>query len=69
MAAMGFPIIGDYFYAEGKAFELASRLNLHAKSLYLNHPVTGQRMFFESEAPVLVNRPLNGGEFFTITTE
>lgn len=51
MAAMGFPIIGDYFYAEGEAFEIASRLNLHAKSLHLNHPITGQRMFFESEAP------------------
>lgn len=51
MSAMGFPIIGDYFYAKGAAFEAATRLNLHAKSLYLNHPVTGQRMYFESDPP------------------
>jgi tRNA pseudouridine32 synthase/23S rRNA pseudouridine746 synthase len=51
MSAIGHPIIGDYFYAHDAAFNMASRLNLHARSLYLNHPVTGQRMHFESHAP------------------
>lgn len=51
MSAMGFPIIGDYFYAHEAAFHLVQRLNLHAKSLHLNHPITGQRMHFESSAP------------------
>jgi tRNA pseudouridine32 synthase/23S rRNA pseudouridine746 synthase len=51
MAAIGHPIIGDYFYAHEQGFNMANRLNLHAKSLYLNHPVTGQRMQFESNAP------------------
>ena len=51
MSATGFPIIGDYFYSKGAAFNAAMRLNLHAKSLLLSHPVTGQRMRFESLAP------------------
>jgi tRNA pseudouridine32 synthase/23S rRNA pseudouridine746 synthase len=51
MAAIGHPIIGDYFYAHDQAFNMANRLNLHAKSLYLNHPYTGQRMHFESNTP------------------
>ncbi len=51
MAAIGHPIIGDYFYAHDQGFNMANRLNLHARSLYLNHPLTGQRMQFESNAP------------------
>jgi tRNA pseudouridine32 synthase/23S rRNA pseudouridine746 synthase len=51
MSAIGHPIIGDYFYAHDIAFGMANRLNLHARSLYLNHPFTGERMHFESEAP------------------
>jgi tRNA pseudouridine32 synthase/23S rRNA pseudouridine746 synthase len=51
MSAIGHPIIGDYFYAHNVAFSMANRLNLHARSLYLNHPFTGQRMQFESHAP------------------
>jgi tRNA pseudouridine32 synthase/23S rRNA pseudouridine746 synthase len=51
MSAIGHPIIGDYFYAHDVAFNMANRLNLHARSLYLNHPFTGQRMNFESKAP------------------
>lgn len=51
LAAIGFPIIGDYFYAHKNAYDAATRLNLHAKSLHIAHPITGQRMHFESHAP------------------
>jgi tRNA pseudouridine32 synthase/23S rRNA pseudouridine746 synthase len=51
MSAIGFPIIGDFFYAHKTALDAADRLNLHARSLHLNHPVTGNRMHFESKAP------------------
>jgi len=51
MSAIGHPIIGDYFYAHDTAFRMSNRLNLHARSLYLNHPVTGGRMKFESTTP------------------
>ncbi len=51
MSAMGFPIIGDYFYAQGTALHASPRLKLHARSLHINHPISGQRMLFESNAP------------------
>ena len=50
MMALGFPIVGDYFYAHEQALSLSPRLYLHAKTLHLNHPVTGQRMAFTCEA-------------------
>ncbi len=46
MMALGFPIVGDYFYAHEQALSLTPRLYLHAKTLHLNHPVTGQRLAF-----------------------
>ncbi len=51
MASMGFPILGDYFYAQGQAFNMVDRLHLHAKTLHLNHPMSGQRLFFKCDAP------------------
>lgn len=51
LASMGHPIIGDYFYAHETAFNMASRLNLHARELTINHPITNQRMHFKCDAP------------------
>ena len=51
MASIGHPILGDKFYAHQQAFELAPRLNLHAKSLSLTHPVSKKRLDFESPVP------------------
>lgn len=51
MQALGHPILGDYFYARNEALNMAPRLNLHAKQLHLNHPITGRRMQFNSNAP------------------
>lgn len=48
--ALGHPIIGDKFYANPLARSLASRLCLHAESLTITHPITGEVMTFHAEA-------------------
>jgi tRNA pseudouridine32 synthase/23S rRNA pseudouridine746 synthase len=48
MQAIGHPILGDVFYAEGEALAAASRLQLHATELGFTHPGTGQRRDFVS---------------------
>lgn len=50
LAALGHPIVGDELY--GGSPSLAG-LHLHARSLEIVHPVTGERMQFESENPKL----------------
>lgn len=51
LAAIGHPILGDRFYAEGAALAASDRLHLHAESLALHHPVGGKRQRFESHCP------------------
>jgi len=51
MKAMGFPMVGDYFYAHKEALSLSERLHLHAKTLRINHPMTGQPLTFQCKAP------------------
>ncbi len=51
MLAMGAPIIGDRFYAEGAALTAADRLHLHSTELVVTHPETGQRLRFSSVVP------------------
>ncbi|GAA5192233.1 bifunctional tRNA pseudouridine(32) synthase/23S rRNA pseudouridine(746) synthase RluA [Ferrimonas gelatinilytica] len=51
MQALGQPIIGDNFYAEGEARDGADRLLLHAEMLALTHPYSGERMQFFAKAP------------------
>lgn len=48
MLALGHPILGDEFYAEGEALAASSRLCLHAKELTVEHPIMGGKMTFES---------------------
>ncbi|WP_308666514.1 bifunctional tRNA pseudouridine(32) synthase/23S rRNA pseudouridine(746) synthase RluA [uncultured Aggregatibacter sp.] len=50
MLALGHPILGDKFYAHPQAKALSSRLCLHAESLQIQHPITGEAMEFT--APV-----------------
>ena len=50
MLALGHPILGDPLYASGEAADFP-RLMLHAESLSLVHPATGERMRFHSKAP------------------
>ncbi len=48
---IGHPILGDDLYATPKQRAMAKRLLLHAVSLSIVHPVTGQSMSFESPIP------------------
>ena len=50
MLALGHPILGDKFYAPPYAKALATRLCLHAESLQITHPLTGEIMTFTCQA-------------------
>ena len=47
---IGHPIAGDFLYGEEDA-RLPGRFALHSARLMLTHPVTRERMAFESDAP------------------
>lgn len=47
---LGHAILGDEIYANEQGQQAANRLQLHATSLELEHPVTGQWMRFDSPA-------------------
>ncbi len=51
LRALGHPILGDALYAPPEVQVRATRLLLHAWSLGFVHPVTGERLAFESAAP------------------
>ena len=51
MLAIGHPIIGDRFYAQGEALAASDRLALHAECLELHHPTGGERRRFVSALP------------------
>jgi tRNA pseudouridine32 synthase/23S rRNA pseudouridine746 synthase len=46
MKAVGFPIVGDNIYGT-----VGERLMLHAQTLNLSHPLTGEPMQLECPAP------------------
>ena len=50
MLALGHPILGDPFYAEGESRD-HPRLMLHSEELRLLHPEGGQGMKFRAKAP------------------
>lgn len=47
--ALGHPILGDKFYANPLAKSLAPRLCLHAQSLSITHPISGEPMTFTAD--------------------
>ena len=51
MLALGHPILGDRLYAHDKALALSERLQLHAQSLTVNQPTTGESLTFEANCP------------------
>lgn len=51
MLAIGHPILGDPFYAEGPERHDHPRLMLHAEELRLRHPDGGQGITFRAKAP------------------
>lgn len=50
MLALGHPILGDPFYAEGQA-RAHPRLMLHSEELRIKHPDSGRMMKFRAPAP------------------
>ncbi|CUH59735.1 RluA family pseudouridine synthase [Thalassobacter stenotrophicus] len=50
MLALGHPILGDPFYADGPALAFP-RMMLHAEGLKLEHPITGKMERFEAPCP------------------
>lgn len=50
MAAVGFPLAGDWLYGE-KDEALIARPALHSAELTLTHPITGERIRLRSELP------------------
>lgn len=51
LQAVGHPILGDALYAPAEVQARAPRLLLHATSLQLAHPATGEPLAFVSAAP------------------
>jgi tRNA pseudouridine32 synthase/23S rRNA pseudouridine746 synthase len=51
MLALGHPIVGDALYAPPEAVAQSPRLLLHAETLDVPHPVSGERLAFHSPAP------------------
>lgn len=51
MAEIGYPVVGDIVYSNGKnEFGVEGQM-LHAKSLDFKHPITGKNMHLEAELP------------------
>lgn len=51
MLALGHPILGDEFYGNADVIKAKPRLCLHAQSLSLTHPYSGQPLCFSSKHP------------------
>lgn len=51
MLAIGHPILGDNFYAEGDVLDAAPRLQLHAEELVFAHPEDGRECRFIAPCP------------------
>lgn len=49
MEAMGHPILGDQLYGTEHTRAMAERLQLHATTLTIDHPMSGERMRFHKE--------------------
>jgi tRNA pseudouridine32 synthase/23S rRNA pseudouridine746 synthase len=47
MKMIGHAILGDKFYADADVFAAAERLQLHAQTLSLQHPSTGETIIFK----------------------
>ena len=51
LMALGHPILGDKFYSHPFARAMAPRLCLHAETLQITHPITGEVMNFKANCP------------------
>ncbi len=62
LAEIGYPIIGDMVYSNGKNEWGIEGQCLHAKSLVFKHPTTGKEMFLEAELPEYFKEMISGME-------
>ena len=51
LLALGHAIVGDALYASPRVLAMSERLLLHACTLALQHPVSGQALQFDSPLP------------------
>lgn len=51
LSQIGYPVVGDEVYSNGKNEWNVKGQCLHAKSLEFIHPVTGEKMYLEAELP------------------
>ncbi len=51
MQALGHPIVGDRFYADGAALEFSDRLELHAYKLRIKQPTSGRWLELKAPCP------------------
>lgn len=58
LSQIGYPLIGDEVYSNGKNEWNIQGQCLHAKSLKFKHPLTGKEMFLQSELPEYFNEIL-----------
>lgn len=60
LSQIGYPIIGDTTYSNGKNEWGIQGQTLHAKSLKFKHPTTEQEMFLEAKLPEYFQKLLEG---------
>ena len=60
LSQIGYPIIGDTTYSNGKNEWGIQGQCLHAKSLKFKHPTTGKEMFLEAELPEYFQKIMKG---------
>ena len=60
LSQIGYPIVGDATYSNGKNEWNIEGQCLHAKSLKFKHPITGKEMFLEANLPKYLEDVLNG---------
>ena len=59
LAEIGYPVLGDMVYSNGKnRFGIEGQC-LHAKSLDFKHPITGKQMHLEAKLPEYFNNIIN----------
>ena len=58
MASLNHPVAGDPVYGPKKVITQLEGQCLHARALGFVHPITGERLFFESELPTYFSRYL-----------
>ncbi len=61
LSQIGYPIIGDLTYSNGKNEWQIEGQCLHAKSLRFRHPITNEEMFLEAELPEYYRKLLEEG--------